>query len=87
MPFPLLISLRESLLELCSALPVALPAVPPQAGSGASRALPSWVCKAIVAGCVRAGRGHVMAKRAPSVAITGSPWRSAVGLEPCSPQS
>lgn len=51
MPFPLLISLRESLLELCCALPVAAAlGVPLQAGSRTSRAAALWVCKAIALG-------------------------------------
>lgn len=71
MPFPLLISLRESLLELCCALPVAAAlGVPLQAGSRASRAAAlvgvqghcCWVCKS--------RRGHVRAEHALSVAIT-----------------
>lgn len=84
MPFPLLISLRESLLELCSALPEAGPLGTPCHAT--ARLLPLWVCKAIAAHSnvckSRQGTRHTS-----SVAITASLWGSAVGLEPFAPHS
>lgn len=43
-----------------------------------------WVCKATAAGCVSR---PVMGKHTLSVAIAGSLWRSAEGLQPFAPQN
>lgn len=72
MPFPLLISLREPLLELRSALPA--PAARGRTtghslqchcrlAAWPARLLPSWVCKAVIAGCVRADTSRVSVLR------------------------